>query len=373
MARPAGMALVASGLLVLAAACSTGRHAARAPVTTTLGRSDNPPAATSVPRPVAGIRASLEAWTLPVAVSRPVVLPNRGGFVVLGGLATGDTSTSRVVQVDPASGDSRIAGYLAVAVHDSAGAVIGNRFFVFGGGSFSTVSLVQAWTAGAATEVASLPAARSDLSAATLDGTTYIVGGFDGSVMTPSVLATTDGLSFRPVAQLAIPVRYAAVAGLGKTLWVVGGVTSTSEGGTAETSAVQKVDLVSGRVTVTGRLPQPMGHATALLLAGQIFVLGGRSGTVPSAVIFRLDPTSGALAPVGHLPEAVSDAGSVVVGGVGYLIGGEVTGPAQPLDTVVSLRPSASDLNYFDDLGLEAPIGPDPLSTHQSLRSAGVR
>jgi hypothetical protein len=332
------LAVVAGALLVLGAACSSGRHGAARPMTT-LGSSSNPPATRARPA-VVGISASPEAWTLPAAVSRAVVLPNRSGLVVLGGLATGDTSTPRIVAVDPASGDSGIAGYLAAPLHDAAGAVIGSRFVVFGGGSISTVSLVQAWTGGSATEVARLPEARSDLAAATVDGTTYLVGGFDGSAMTPAVLATTDGVSFRPVAQLAIPVRYAAVAGLGSTLWVVGGVTSTSEGGTTETDAVQKVDLVSGRTTVIARLPQPMGHATALILDGEIFVLGGRSGTVPSAAIFRLDPASGALAPAGHLPEAVSDAGSVVVDGVGYLVGGEVTGPAEPLDTVVALRPS---------------------------------
>jgi hypothetical protein len=277
---------------------------------------------------------------LPAAVSRAVVLPDRSGFVVLGGLATGDTSTSRVVQVDPASGDSRIVGSLVVAVHDSAGAAIDGRFFVFGGGSMSTVPVVQAWTAGPASEVARLPAARSDLSAATVDGTTYIVGGFDGSAMAPDVLATADGQSFRSVARLAIPVRYAAVAGIGSTLWVVGGVTSTSEGGTTDTDAVQKVDLVSGQVTIAGRLPQPMGHATAMILDGQVFVLGGRSGTVPSATIFRLDAASGVLTLAGQLPRAVSDAGSVVVGGVGYLVGGETTGPAEPLDSVVTLRPT---------------------------------
>jgi hypothetical protein len=323
-------ALCAGALLVLAAACSSGGHGT---ASAAAGPSATPH------RVVTGLVASGETWTLPAAVSRPVVLPSRTGFVVLGGLATGDTSTSRVVQVDPASGDSRVAGALAVAVHDSAGAVIGGRFFVFGGGSASSVPVVQAWTAGSATAMASLPDARSDLSAATLARTTYLVGGYDGSAMTPAVLATTDGLTFRQVARLAIPVRYAAVAGIGTTLWVVGGVTSTSEGGTTETDAVQKVDLVSGLVTVTGRLPEPMGHATALTLDGQIFVLGGRSGTVPSATILRLDPASGALTPAGDLPQAVSDAGSVAVGGVGYLVGGEVTGPAQPLDTVVALHP----------------------------------
>ncbi len=331
---PAKLALLASALLAMGTACSAGA----AGISTGHERSTTPPATASPAPPAVSMSAATEAWTLPAAVSRPVVLPDRSGFMVLGGLATGDTSTSRIVQVDTATGDSRVVGSLAVAVHDSAGAVIGSRFFVFGGGSSSTVPLVQAWTAGSASEVASLPEGRSDLSAATVDGTTYIVGGFDGSAMTPAVLATTDGVSFRSVARLAIPVRYAAVAALGSSLWVVGGVTSTGEGGATETDAVQKVDLSSGRVTVAGRLPQPMGHATALILDGQIFVLGGRSGTVPSATIFRLDPASGAVVPSGRLPQAVSDAGSVVVGGVGYLVGGEITGPAEPLDTVVTLQ-----------------------------------
>ncbi len=135
------------------------------------------------PPAVVGLVASTEAWTLPAGVSRSVVLPDGSGFVILGGLATGDTSTSRIVAVDPAGGSSRIVGDLALAVHDSAGAVIGGRFFVFGGGSTSTVSVVQAWTAGSAAEVATLPEARSDLSATTLGGTTYVVGGFNGSAM----------------------------------------------------------------------------------------------------------------------------------------------------------------------------------------------
>ena len=331
------VALVALALLAVVAGCSTGSGQGR-PVTSP-GRSSTEPAE-SAPPAVVSINASREAWTLPAAVSRPVVLPDRRGFVVLGGLATGDSSTSRIVHVNPARGSSRIAGNLALAVHDSAGAVIRGRFFVFGGGSIDTVSTVQAWKRRSAIEVARLPDGRSDLSAATVAGTTYIVGGWDGTAMTPAILATRNGVSFKPVARLAVPVRYAAVAGLGSTLWVVGGVTSTSEGGITDTNAVQKVDLLSGRVTIAGRLPKPMGHATALILDGQIFVLGGRSGTVPSSGIFRLNQASGAIVPAGHLPQAVSDAGSVVVHGVGYLVGGEITGPTEPLNMVVILRPS---------------------------------
>ena len=306
---PSKLALVLAAVLTMSAACSSSRHGSTQPVTTRAPFTNPPTTIKRLLAPVS-ISASREPWTLASAVSRPVVLPSGRGFVVLGGLSTGDESTAAIVQVNPETGESRTTGYLGVAVHDSAGATIGHRFFVFGGGSFNTVALVQASNGGSATDVARLPEARSDLSAATLNGTTYIVGGFDGSAMTPAILATTDGLSFRPVAQLAIPVRYAAVAGVGSTLWVVGGVTSVTEGGTAETDAVQKVDLLSGRVTITSRLPQPMGHATALILDGQIFVLGGRSGTTPSAAILRLDQASGTLKPAGLLPGPVSYPGS---------------------------------------------------------------
>lgn len=329
-------------LLLGATACSStkgGSHGTSAGITVPGGSEARNVATTTAP-PL-DLQAVTAGWRLPAAVSRPVVVPAGSRFLILGGLASGDVSTSRIVQVDPATGVAQLAGRLAVAVHDSAGAYLGGRAVVFGGGSYSTVARVQAWTSGTAGEVGSLPTARSDLSAVTLGATAYIAGGFDGTAMTPDVLATTDGVNFRSVARLVVPVRYGAVAGVGHVLWVVGGVTSTSEGGTAETDAIQRVDLTTGQVTVAGHLPQAFGHATALTLDGTVFVLGGRSGTVPSSTIWRLDPVAGELQQAGQLPTALSDAGSVVVGNVGYLVGGEVSGPTAPLDRVVQLRPVA--------------------------------
>ena len=295
------------------------------------------PAAASVTR----LTATTEPWHLPAPVSRPVVLPDPAGFLILGGLATGDTSTDRIVQVDPASGTGEQVGTLGLAVHDSAGAVLGARYYVFAGGSYSTVSAVQAWAAGTAPTVAHLPQARSDLTTVSSGATTWIVGGFDGTNMDPQVLATTDGVTFRPVATLTVPVRYAAAAYAGGYLWVFGGVTSTDEGGTAQTDVIQRVDPATGQASVVGHLAQPMGHATALTMDGQVFLLGGRAGSTPSAAVWRLDQATGAVSPAGTLPQALSDAGSVVSGGVAYLVGGEVSGPAQPLDTVTVLHATA--------------------------------
>lgn len=327
-----GLLAIAAGLSLTAAACGTSRpHRSVQPAVTTATTS------TTTTLPVR-LLATNEPWHLPAAVSRPVVLPDGAGFVILGGLATGDTSTSRVVHVDPASGSADVAGTLAVAVHDSAGAAFGARDYIFGGGSYVTVSTVQAWTAGPAVEVGRLPAPRSDLSSVTADGVAYIVGGFDGSRMDDQILSTSDGLTFQAVASLPIPVRYAAVGYTHGALWVFGGVTSTSEGGTSETSAIQRVDLATGDAAVVGHLPEPMGHATAITLAGQVFVLGGRSGSTPSGNILSFDSGTATVQPAGTLPQAISDAGSVVLGNTAYLVGGEVTGPTEPLNTVVLLR-----------------------------------
>lgn len=342
--------LIATSALVLAlaaAACSSasakaGSHGSGGGTTHSSGHAGSGSSAggsTTTTGPT-NLQAQQEAWKLPASVSRPVVVADGNDFLILGGLASGDVSTSRIVQVDPAQAGAQLVGRLARAVHDSAGAFLGGRAYVFGGGSYSTVSEVQAWTSGSASEVSRLPDARSDLSSATVGTTAYIAGGFDGTSMTPEVLATTDGVTYRSVAPLPVPVRYAAVAAAGQSLWVVGGVTSLSEGGTAETDAIQKVDLTTGQASVVGHLPQAMGHATAITLDGTVFVLGGRSGTVPSATIWRIDPATGGVVTAGQLPTALSDAGSVVVGGVGYLVGGEVSGPTAPLDTVVQLRPA---------------------------------
>lgn len=333
------VAIGAAAMALAAGACSSSKGAPGSSGEASRGRDAAAAPTSSTTAAPATLEAQTENWTLPAPVSRSVVVPDGHGFLILGGLASGDVSTSRIVQVDPTTGRSQVAGRLSLAVHDSAGAFLGGRALVFGGGSYRTVSEVQAWTGESTSAVGHLPDARSDLSAWTLDGTAYIVGGFDGTTMTPDILATSDGVTFRSVAQLVVPVRYAAVAGSGHTLWVVGGVLSTSEGGTAETDAIQKVDLTTGLVSVVGHLPRAMGHATALTIDGSVFVVGGRSGTVPNATIWRVDPASGAVRQAGQLPAALSDAGSVVVDGVGYVIGGEVSGPTAPLDTVVQLRP----------------------------------
>jgi hypothetical protein len=280
---------------------------------------------------------------LPAGVSRTVLVAVGGRLVLLGGLATGDTTTARVWSVTPSTRSAHQVGALRQAVHDASGAVLGGRAVVFGGGAATTVSAVQAWDGNSATTIGPLPQPRSDSAAAMIGTTAYVVGGFSGRGMTRDVLATTDGRTFRVVGRLAIGVRYPAVAAVGGSVYVVGGELATTEGtlSGAQTDAVQRIDPATGRVSIIGRLGHGLGHGTAFSLGGRLFVAGGRHGASATAAIVEVDLHTGHPRRVGVLPQSLSDAAATVTGSVAWLVGGETTGPSAPVSTVLAIRVAA--------------------------------
>jgi Kelch motif/PQQ-like domain len=179
--------------------------------------------------------------------------------------------------------------------------------------------------------VGRLPAPRSDLTSVTLGSRAYLVGGYDGKNLAPDVLETPDGRRFHAVTKIPVPVRYAAVAGLGGRLFVFGGQT-----GSGETSAIQEVNINAGRGRIAGRLPVRLSHAGAVVLGGFVYVIGGRTNGVASRRIWSFDPASGRVRRAGLLPMALSDFGVATLGKTGYVIGGE--GNSGPTTAVISLR-----------------------------------
>jgi N-acetylneuraminic acid mutarotase len=272
-------------------------------------------------------------------LSRTVAVAAGGEIVLLGGLVAGDITTSAVLRFDPANDTTATAGRLAQAVHDASGASLDGRPVVFGGGSATSVSAVQAWQAGTGTVVGRLSRGRSDSAAAVVGSTAYVVGGFDGTGMVRTVEATSDGVHVRIAGTLAIGVRYPAVAAAGGAVWIIGGQLATTEstrtGG--QTGDIQRFDPATGRTVVAGHLPAPLGHATAFTIGGTVYVAGGRSGTSAVRTVWRLDPSTGKVSAVGKLPVALSDMAVAVIGDVAWLFGGETTGPTAPVRTVLTV------------------------------------
>jgi hypothetical protein len=329
--RRSGLEVLAVALSLLAGACTGG------------GRHDTPrgmgapPAAMRPAGAAAGtvLVASLAPWRLPAPLSRAVALPDGGGVLLLGGLDRSGASSRQVLRLDLARGTASPAGRLAAPVHDAAGALLGGRAFVFGGGARQTVADVQAVVLGGAAALAGrLPAPRSDLAAVTVAGRAYLVGGYDGQAPSRAVLATGDGTRFRAIALLPQGVRYPAVAADGRIVYVFGG--EPAAGG--ESRAIQAIDLRSGAARIVGQLPKGLAHAAAFRLGGRIYLAGGRSGGRATDTLWRFDPAAGRAIPAGRLPASISDAAVAVAGGAAWLLGGE---DADQLATVTVLRPNA--------------------------------
>jgi outer membrane protein assembly factor BamB len=280
-------------------------------------------------RPTPRISAVDAPWLLPAPVSRATAVVDGAGVLIMGGVNASQASTSGVLHLDPALGSITQTGTLALPTHDAAGALIGGKPFLFGGGAQTVVDAVQSVpAAGAATTAAHLPRKRADLAAVEIGRTAYLVGGYDGTAATRDVLATTNGVTFTVVAQLPDGVRYPAVAALGTTIYVFGG-----EAAGRSSAAVQAIDVRRGRARVVGRLPEARTQAAAFSLGGTIYIAGGLTPKGPSSDLLRFGVSHTTFAHAGALPNAVADAAVAVVGRRAYLVGGE--SPATSAGVVV--------------------------------------
>ena len=272
------------------------------------------------PRPTAA-EASLLSWRLAAPLSREVVVPAEGsrGLVILGGLTSGAASTDGVDRLDTRDGGLAPLQPLAQATHDAAGAAIGRRILVVGGGTVVPTGTTQIESA-AGTVVGEAPAqARADASAVRVGNTVYVVGGYDGAAMDSQVISTADGRSYRTVGVLPVPVRYAALAASGSRIYVFGGIRANTQ----PSNAVQMIETTTGKARVVGRLPVPLAGAAAGMLDGTVYLAGGRTVSGPTRAIYAFESAHTRFLRVGTLPVAVANAGSSVREGRLWIVGGE--------------------------------------------------
>jgi hypothetical protein len=110
--------------------------------------------------------------------------------------------------------------------------------------------------------------------------------------------------------------RAVVLAGSGPGLLLAGGLTSRP----ASTSAVLRLDPVTGQTRPAGRLSVATHDAGGAVIAGRAFVFGG--GSASSIATVQAAVTDAAWPVAGQLPRVRSDLGAVTVGGRAYLVGG---------------------------------------------------
>ncbi|MDX6581213.1 MAG: hypothetical protein QOI10_397 [Solirubrobacterales bacterium] len=332
--RRLGTFILTAGILssLALAGCSSSSDGSS---TTTSGPPTGTTATTS-DAPPAPLR--LRVHQLPARLSSPLsgeaLTSSEGRLLIIGGLDQTGVSTGAVERFDPRTGKVASAGSLSEPLHDLAAATLGSRTLTFGGGSASTVDLVQSLApGGTARVVGHLPSPSSDLAAVAIGDRAYAVGGYDGSVALGMVTATTDGSRMSPIATLPVPVRYAAVASAGHVIYAFGGETSAG----ADSAAIQEVDVTSGKAKVVGQLPTTLAHASAVTVDGRILILGGREAGSAGKTILAFDPNTGEVKTVGKLPSPITNAAAATAGSRGYLIGG-LDATQAPLASIVELE-----------------------------------
>jgi hypothetical protein len=362
--RAALLALVAVAAGVgLAAGLENGKREATTSLQTTTKNTKKP--APQVWPPAA--EAGLLPWQLPAPLSREVVLSRSGTrrLLVLGGLGAGGSSTDGVGSLDLRTGALSQQRPLLQATHDAAGAGLGGRVLLFGGGTTAATASTQIERGGRTVAGRALPQARADAGAVTIGATAYVVGGYDGSAMAREVISTTSGGSYRAVASLPVPVRYPALAALGSRIYVFGGLQASGR----PTAAVQVVDTGRRTARVVGHLPVPVDGASAGVLDGTIYLAGGDRGATPRAAIYAFEPRGSSFLRAGSLRVPVANAGSTVRDGRLWIVGGETRGgrPTSDVQMIVPNRRfgSAGDTGagspFFGDKLLVADRGNDRL------------
>lgn len=258
---------------------------------------------------------------LSTPVQRAVAAPVGSSIVIAGGIDAAGTSANGVFRLVPRTGRLQPLGSVPQPFHDAAGAMIGGRLFIFGGGSNSGTTTVQAFDFATrhGAVVGRLPRPLSDVVAASVAATTYLVGGYDNVSPRPEIYATTDGMHFRAVGRLPHGVRYPAVAAVGNSLVIAGGVD-----GAGPTADVYVFDCRTDKIRRIGALPQPIAHASAVTLGNAVYIVGGTGpANAPSAEITRIDVAARTVAAAGRTT-VLADA--AVAGR--YLIGGTTNGRA---------------------------------------------
>jgi hypothetical protein len=274
----------------------------------------------SSPAAGTGPLAISPAKPLPAPVQRATAVWSNGTIYVAGGLSASGQSVNGVFALDPKTGTINSVGSVPDPFHDAAGAVLGGRFLVFGGGSTASTDVVQAFDPSTrkGSVAGHLPSPLSDLSAATVGGAVFLVGGYDGSSPQDAIYSTTDGVRFSRAGTLPTGLRYAAVAASGTDLVIAGG-----ESASGPVSTVYVFDTNTGKTSTLGTLPSAIGHAAAVSLGGRVYIIGGLDAAGHAvASVYQVDPAAGTITRLPDLATPVSDAAVAASTTDAWLVGG---------------------------------------------------
>jgi N-acetylneuraminic acid mutarotase len=269
---------------------------------------------------------------LPEARSGAASAAFGGNVIVSGGLSPAAVSTDTVFRLEQAGQPATLPS-LPGPVHDAASSTIGSRLLLFGGGESEGSDRVIQVLPGPSKLVGHIPQALSDLVAATVGDTAYVLGGWNGTSTNASVYAVSASGAATTVATLPIGLRYPAAAALDGKVIIAGGENTASE----PVTNAYSFDPATHAVTKLPDLPVPTDHGAGAVLNGRFYLIAGlRRGEFTDAII-SWAPGETHWRPAGHLPQALADLDAAPMGNGIAVIGGR--GASGKVASVEFLRP----------------------------------
>lgn len=159
---------------------------------------------------------------------------------------------------------------------------------------------------------------RQEMSAATLNGKVYILGGVrtDGTPLNSMEVYNPWTNSWSSAAPVPALVSNMALVANADKLYAIGGLAPTP------VANVYSYDPRSDTWTARAALPIPRGGVGAAALGGKIYVAGGSSQTGPSNLFHVYDPQANRWTRLGNLPTARYNMAVGVIDGKLYAVGG---------------------------------------------------
>lgn len=279
-----------------------------------------------------------------------------GKIYVIGGPPCLPAINNRCDEYDPTTQTWTQKAAMPTGRGQAACAVVGTKVYVFGGNNscsnnwLSTNECYDTSTNTWTTGLAPLPGTpRGDLSAVTVGGLIYVMGGNNSYVgeFNYNHIYNPQTNSWSTGAPLPADRGSHGAAVLDGKIYLVGGHNRVN-GPITEIPEVHVYDPAQNTWSEVAPLNVPRAKIAVVSMYGRIYAIGGWLWTDPRTyfdVVEEYDPRDNYWRKVTHLPEPRAEIAAAVLGGEIYLIGGDTGHP--PYDRVYAgiPRPAHGDMN----------------------------
>jgi N-acetylneuraminic acid mutarotase len=216
-----------------------------------------------------------------------------------------------------------------------AAATLGASIYVLGGfdGAGESLRTVEIFDTGSGSwdEGPDLPVGLNHPMAAATSDSVYVFGGYLGFVSDATAdVHRLDGDDWQAVTPMPESRAAAAAATVDGSVYIIGGMGGPGDESSSMVEEMLVYDVASDSWMVEPGPPTPREHVTAAVVGGRIYVVGGRGHEGNTAVAEAYDPASGEWESLDDMPTARSGL-SVVAACDRYVIvaGGEDIGSGQ--------------------------------------------